>query len=323
MALIKIIPSPLSRKFDGTVNGMVQYEQTKDTQGVTELRAMGKYNRERFPNSTQGERPIAYSVSKKKYLLEGYDSNNEELNQMVKRCNLMNDLKDHYNYNKPIESCDIFNLKDPFFNHKNVKILFDEGYGSLNTENPLDWILYKGVLSNHRFQIGGENINPALNGRAKYIVVDASIDKQAKKESRNTRKLAEKLVDTMSDDKKRAVALAMGLIINGDTDIDTISDLLEEAALDNKKSVSNNMTKQQYLIKLAEAPNEELEARNYVNLGFKQGFIKRDKETSMFMLFGNQIGKTKQNVINYLLNPVNSETLFRLRKAIDLNEVDG
>ncbi len=321
MALIKIIPSPLSRKFDGTVNGMVQIEEVKNENGVKEVRSMGSYNRERFPNSTQGERPIAYSVSKRKYLLKGYENNSEELNALVKKCNLINDLKDHYDYNKPIESCDIFNLKDPFFNHKKLKIVFDEGFGSLNTDNPLDYILYQGILINSRYQIGGENANPALNGRSKYIVVDSSIDKVAKKEARNTRKKAEKLVEAMADDKKRSVALAMGLIISGDTDIDTITELLEEAALDNK-SVSNSMSKQQYLIKLAEAPNEELEARNYVNKGFKTGLIKRDKETAMFTLFGNQIGKTKQSVINYLISPVNSETLFRLRKAIDLNEID-
>jgi hypothetical protein len=65
---------------------------------------------------------------------------------------------------------------------------------------------------------------------------------------------------------------------------------------------------------------EELAARNYVNNAFKKGLIKKDKETSSYVLFGVQIGKDKQTVINYLINPVNSDTLHRLQKAIDLND---
>lgn len=112
----------------------------------------------------------------------------------------------------------------------------------------------------------------------------------------------------------------MGLIVSEDTDIDQIADLLEEAALDDRKSVSNSMSKQKYLIKLAESSADELEARNYVNKGFKEGFIKRDRESNSYILFGIQIGKEKQTVINYLLNPVNSEVLYKLQKAIDLNK---
>jgi hypothetical protein len=210
-------------------------------------------------------------------------------------------------------------MRDPFFNHKNLKLVLDEGYGALNTDNPLEFILYEGVLANNKYQIGGETNNAALNGRAKYIIVDSSIDKDAKKLARDTRKNAEKLVDNMSDDKKRSVAFAMGLIVDGDTDISIITDLLEEAALDDKKTTGMTMSRQKYLTKLAEAPADELEARKYINKAFK-GFIKRDRESNSYILFGVQIGKDKQSVINYLINPVNSETLYRLQKAIDLND---
>lgn len=320
MALIKIIPSPLSKRFNNIDGAIMEYEEITLENGSKDVRSLGEYKRERFPNSTQGERPIAYSATKKKYVLKGYETNSDELNELVKKCNLTNDIRSHYDFNKPITSCDVYNSKDPFFNHKSLKLSLDEGYGSLNTEYPLDFLIYQGVLVNHKFQTGGETSNPALNGRAKYIIVDSSIDKNAKKKARDERKTAEKLLDNMSDDKKRSVALAMGLIVSEDTDIDQITDLLEEAALDDRKSISNSMSKQKYLIKLAESSADELEARNYVNKGFKEGFIKRDRESNSYILFGIQIGKEKQTVINYLLNPVNSEILYKLQKAIDLNK---
>jgi len=320
MALIKIIPSPLSRRFDNIDGIISQYEENTLENGTKESKSIGEYKRHRFPLSTQGERPISYSTSKKKYILKDHPNNSEELNELVKKCNLINDIKGHYDYNRPIVGCDIYNTKDPFFNHKSLKINLDEGIGTLNTDYPLDYLIYQGVLQNNRFQVGGETSNPALNGRAKYIIVDASIDRDAKKQARNTRKTAEKLIEAMSDDKKRSVALAMGLIVQEDTDVEIITELLEEAAVDSKASVSLTMSKQRLLIKLAEAPNEELAARNYVNNAFKKGLIKKDKETSSYVLFGVQIGKDKQTVINYLINPVNSDTLHRLQKAIDLND---
>lgn len=321
MALIKIIPSPLSKKFTNIEGAMLEYKEDENELGQKSIRSIGEYKRERLPNSTQGERPISYSISKKAYKLKNYTTNSEELNALVKKCNLINDMKHHYDYNKPIVSCDIFNIKDPFFNHKSLRLLLDEGYGVLNTENPLEFLLYEGVLANNKYQVGGEISNAALNGRAKYIIVDSSIDKEAKKLARDTRKNAEKLIDNMSDDKKRSIALAMGLIVDGDTDISLITDLLEEAALDNKKLAGAAMSRQAYLIKLAEAPSTELEARKYINKGFK-GYIKKDRESNSYVLFGIQIGKDKQSVINYLINPVNSETLYRLQKAIDLNEIN-
>ena len=321
MALIKIIPSPLSKKFNNIDGAIMEYSEDQNEMGQKSVRSLGEYKRERLPNSTQGERPISFSISKKAYKLKNYQNNSEELNQLVKRCNLTNDIRSHYDYNKSITTCDIFNLKDPFFNHKSLRLLLDEGYGVLNTDNPIELLLYDGVLANNKYQIGGETSNAALNGRAKYIVVDSSIDKDAKKNARDTRKNAEKLVDNMSDDKKRSVALAMGLIVDGDSDISLITDLLEEAALDDKKTATMSMSRQKYLIKLAEAPADELEARKYINKAFK-GYIKRDRESNSYVLFGIQIGKDKQAVINYLVNPVNSETLYRLQKAIDLEVND-
>lgn len=313
MTLIKIIPSPLSKKFNNIDGPIMQYGEVETPEGQRSERSLGEYKRERFPNSTQGERPIAFSISKRRYNIKDYTVNSEELNELVKRCNLINDIPSHFAFNKKIEECDIFNIKDPFFNHKSLRLILNEGYGSLDTDNPLDLILYKGVLVNNKYQVGGETSNTALSGRAKYIIVDSSIDKDAKKNARAIRKEAELLIDNMTDEKKRSLALAMGLITSEDTDIDLINDIFDEYALNPKK--------QQSFIKFAKSSNEELETRSYINKGFR-GLIKKDRETNTFTLFGIQIGKDKQAVVTYLLNPINNEILYRLKKAIDLNTED-
>lgn len=320
MALKKIIPSPLSRKFTGIDGPMIEYLEEKTNNGEKRLRSLGEYNRERLPGSTQGERTIIFSNNKKKYLIKGYETNSAELDELVAKCKLFNDMKKHPDFGKYITSCDIHNAQDPFFNNLKLRIKLDQGYGTFNTESPIEHLLYLGALLNSRFQIGGENLNPALNGRAKYIIVDAEIDKEVRKKSKDNKKKAEKIIENASDDKKRSMALVLGLTKSQDTDIDMITDLLEDVALDDKMNYDLGMSKQAFLIKIGESESEELESRKYVDLAFKRGLVKRDKDTSLYMLFGMQIGKEKQNVIDYLMNPINNEILHKLIKAIDLTQ---
>lgn len=318
MGLKKIIPSPLSKKFGGINGSMTEYLEEVDSEGRKTLRSLGEYKRDRLPGSTQGERTIIFSNQKKKYLLKGYEQNSEELNKLVENCRLFNDMPKHPDYGKQITACDIYNSSDPFFNNLKLRVKLEQGYGALNTEIPIENLLYLGALANPRFQIGGENSNAALSGRAKYIIVDTEIDKEVRRNARDNRKKAEKLIDAMSDAKKRSIALVMGLIKVEDSDIDLITDLLEEVALDTKNNTDLGMSRQAYLIKLAESDGDELESRKYVDLAFKRGMIKRDKGSSLYMLFGMQVGREKQNVIDYLMNPVNNEVLHKLIKAIDL-----
>jgi hypothetical protein len=321
MAIKKIIPSPLSKKFgkESSMNGnMMQYMEEVDSNGTKSYKSVGEYNRSRLPGSNQGERTISYSTSKKRFMISGFETNNEELNELVKKCNLFNDIKKHPDYGRQIVSCDVYNLQDPFFNNLKLILRLDEGYGVLNTDHPIENLLYLGALVNSRFQIGGETINPALNARAKYIIVDTEVDKLAKKKIRESRKTAEELIRNMSDDKKKAIAFIMGLTKSDDTSIDTITELLEDIALDTKLNSDLGMSKQKFLIKLAESSTDDLETRRYIDKAMGS-LIKLDRETRAYMLFGNPIGKEKQNVIDYLMNPVNSDVFLRLKAAVNLN----
>lgn len=320
MALITIQPSPLSKKFTNIADGGMQKYTEVEVNGRKEFRSLGEFKQERLPGSSQREMPIAFSGSKRRFLIKDYDNNSEELNALVKKCNFINDMPKHPEYGRLITSCDIFNQMDPFFNNKKLHILLSEGAGILNTDIPVDLILYKGALVNPKFQIGGDKINPALSGRAKYIIVDRSIDVTVKRNARALKKEATDIVDSMTDDKKLTVALAMGLIKSEDTDIETVTDILYEAAEDTKGYSETGLSKQEYLIKIAKSDADDLATRKIINVAFSKGFVKRDKETTNYVLFGNQIGKDKQAATNYLLNPINNEMLFKLKQAIDLSK---
>jgi len=320
MALITIQPSPLSKKFTNIAEGGMQKYTEIDVNGRKEYRSLGEFKQERLPGSSQREMPISFSNSKRRFLIKDHDNNSDELNALVKNCNFINDMSKHPEFGRIIISCDIFNQMDPFFNNRKLHLLLSEGAGVLNTDIPVDLILYKGILINPKFQVGGDKVNPALSGRAKYIIVDKSIDVTAKRKARALKDEAAELVKSMSDEKKLTVGLAMGLIKSEDTDIDTVTDILYEAAEDTKPYSETGLTKQQYLIKIAKSDADDLGTRKIINVAFSKGFVKRDKETTNYVLFGNQIGKDKQAATNYLLNPINNEILFKLKQAIDLSK---
>lgn len=316
--IVTIKPSPLSKKFTSIIGEMQRYSENAGADGRVVSRSLGSYKQERLPNSSQIERPIAFSSQKKKWMLKDYDTNSDELNDLVKSCNLQNDMPKHYNFGRDILNCDIYNLNDPFFNHLQLKIKFSEGEGVLKLDTPKDKLLYAGALSNSRFQVSGDKLNPALTGRAKYILVDKEIDSKIKKESRGRKLEAIELLKEMTDEKKLTVALAMGLVKDERVDSAIIDDLLWEAVEDaTNKYADSNTTKQEYFIKIAKSDNEDLSTRRTIQKAISSGIIKKDRETNSFTAFGGHIGKDRQQVVTFLLKPENSDLLFRIDKALE------
>lgn len=314
--IVTIKPSPLSQKFTSII-GQMEKVTEKVVNGRTEYRSLGAYKQQRLPNSNQVERPVAYSSQKRKWMLKKYPDNSKELNTLVKRCNLLNDMPKHPEYGMMITECDIYNINDPFFNNMLLKITFTEGEGVLKLDNPKDAIMYEGALANSRFQISGDKLNPALTGRAKYVIVDKDIDSVVKKESRNRKKQAIALFDAMTDERKLTIAMAMGLIKDERTDSAIVEDVLWEAVEDDKtKYADTNTTKQEYFIKTAESDVEDLNIRKTIQKAITAGVLKRDKELG-YTAFGGIVGKDKQQVIAYLLKPENTDTLFRIEKALE------
>jgi hypothetical protein len=316
--IITIKPSPLSKRFTSYIGSMEKMSEVKTADGRVEYRSIGEYKQQRLPNSSQREMPIAFSSQKRKWMLKGFEENSDELNGLVKKCNLINDMPKHPDFGRNIEHCDIYNLNDPFFNNLLLRLMFTEGEGVLRPDdNPRDKILYAGILANYRFQISGDKVNPALSARAKYIVVDKEIDAVVKTEKRNKKIEAYDLLKAMSDDKKLTVAMAMGLVKSSDIDRATIDDVLWEAVEDDKsKYLDSGTTKQEYFLKIAKSDVEDLNIRKTIQTAITKGIIKREKDLG-FTAFGGSIGKDKQQVTTFLLKPENSELLIRIEQALE------
>ena len=314
--IVTIKPSPLSQRFTSIIGNMEKINE-KTVDGKTEYRSLGNYKQQRLPNSNQVERPVAFSSQKRKWMLKGFQENSQELNDLVKSCNLLNDMTKHPAYGKMITTCDIYNMNDPFFNNLLLKITFTEGEGVLKLDNAKHKLMYEGALANSRFQVSGDKLNPALTGRAKYVIVDKEIDAVVKKDARNNKKKAISLLDAMSDERKLMVAMAMGLIKDERTDSAIVEDVLWEAIEDNvNKYADSGTTKQEYFIRTAESDVEDLSIRKTIQKAISAGVLKRDKDVG-YTAFGAVIGKDKQQVTTFLLKPDNSDVLFRIEKALD------
>lgn len=316
--IITIKPSPLSKRFTSYIGSMERMSEVKRADGKSEYRSLGEYKQQRLPNSSQMERPISFSSQRKRWMLKNFPSNSEELNALVKACNLVNDMPKHPDFGRNIITCDVFNLQDPFFNNLLLKIVFSEGEGVLKPDDvPRDRLLYEGVLANYLFQISGDKINPALSGRAKYVVVDKEIDAVFKQDKRDKKIEAFELYKAMSDDRKLTVAMAMGLIKSEDIDRKTIDDVLWEAIEDDKtKYADSGTTKQEYFLKIAKTDINDLAIRKTIQIAITKGVIKREKDLG-YTAFGATIGRDRQAVITYLLKPENSDLLIRIENALE------
>lgn len=314
--IIVIKPRPKSRSFTNINGTMDRLAEIKDPDtGERKLTTLGTYNSERFPGSIQIERAVVWSDSKKKWLVKGFTNNSEELNKIVKGCNFQYPDK-HPKAGQFIESCDIYNSKDPFFCHDNLRINLSEGETILKLDNPLHKIAYLGFQENHKFQVSGEKINPAISGRTKYIITDRSIDMQIKKETRNKKQEAMAIYAELSknEEKMISVALAMGLIKETNVAKSLVDDVLWEAIEDDKHIYFDKMTKLDYFLKIAKAPSEELNLRNLMEKAIQAGHIKLVRGSG-YHVFGAFAGKTKTNLLEFLKDPKNTDIINRLQYA--------
>ncbi len=320
--LITIKATAGSSSFNSAAKeGMTKYNE-EIIDGKASLRSLGTYKRNRLPNSDQIERPIVWSYSKKKWLLKDYDYNSDDLNEIVKSCGFLNEKEGHPDRGRMITTCDINNLQDPFFNHKALVLRLKEGDGLINTDNRLENLLYKGALVNHKYQVSGDKINPAISGRAKYIIVNKDIDTISKRDSIDNEIKCITLFQNLTAEKRLSIAMAMGIIKYEGSDPELVASVLFENIKDNTKLIPEygNRTKSGYFIYLCESDTEELNILQTVEKAISKGVIKKTK--GGFEAYGEVIGKDKREVQVYLKKPINSEILIRVQDAIKQLELN-
>lgn len=318
--LITIRAKQGSKRFRAINGLMTQYQKITENNQETD-RASGEYKSERFPNSRQMFRPL-WSSSRRMWLLKGFEKvgedakKQEELNKLVTACKLK------YPDNHPkakhyIETADIYDSADPFFNHALLRVITYEGQASLDKSRPVDKVILAGLEANNQFQQGGEKINPVLSQRVKYVITDKNIDTEIKKEARTLTMEATKLFAGLNDNKKMKIALALGLISNDKVDRGIIDEVLWDAAQDGKSLMGGTrLTKQKAFIQMCQADSEELNIRHKIQKAKSTGRLKKHKAQG-WLLFGQPVATTDGKLYEYFSDPANQEIMLRLEQALE------
>lgn len=304
--IITIKPKPNSKRFFSTAN---QFQKRKGADGVeTDVNA-GAYKGERFPNSRQMFRP-KYSMSKRRWLLAGFDDNHEDLNKLVLKCKLKYPKK-HPKFGEFIKEADVFDYNDPFFCHKLLKVISKEGEVSLDKNRALDNIILRGCKADPQFQVGLGNGGP-ISSRVKYIISDKEREVSMRKKVRSSKMKAYKLLDAMDFEKKKKVAMVMGLIVDDSIDPDLLTDSIFNA-IDGGGKIGTK-TKQEVFIEMSEVDSEVLDFKHQVFLAKRKGLLRKRKNG--YELFGSYAGKEMRDVEAYLQNEDNQSAWMRLQQVL-------
>lgn len=310
--LVTIKPKPGSRKIVSSTGNIQAVYTQNDNNGNLVSEKKTEYVSERFPKSKQMHR-IPWSHNKRKWLLDGFPENCDELNKLVKDCKLQFE-KPHKNAGDYIEKADIYDYNDKFFNHRLCKIMSNEGEILLDKSFPLQNLVLRGLKLHPHFQVAGEE-NPLISAGARYIIVDRDIDVKLKRTARDNKLKVMKLYSSLTGEKKIKIAMAMNLIPNENVDIDVVEDVLFNASQDLTKIPDLNITKQELFINFCEMKTEDLNLKHRIAKAKSTGILK--KQADGWILFGSPVGKTNAQLEDYLSNPDNSKLLLRLDDVLN------
>lgn len=310
--LITIKPKPNSFKFKTVDGNITQFNKDVNSSDPLAVQSAGNYTGERFPNSRQKHR-VMWSYTKRRWKLAGCTKNSEALNQLVKECKVQYP-KDHPRYPDYIESADIFDSNDPFF--KGFKFMLKEGEGILDKDHPKDKIIIMALQANPHFALSGEE-SGKLSNRVKNLIVDKNLDKESKIKNRQKEIEAITIYNNMNPEKRKRVAMAMGLIVKDDTDKDVVDMLLYESVTDVKTKI-NGLTRQDYFLAMANATTDQINNRYLIQKAKGKGLLKKTRQG--YKLFGHNAGKTEADLIKYFENPDNQEMMIRLQEVLEKKE---
>jgi len=309
--LVTIKAKPGSRKFASTGSMQTVYtENDKDGNQISEKKT--EFISERFPKSKQMFR-VPWSHLKRKWLLDGFPENCQDLNDLVEKCKLQYE-KPHKNAGDYIVKADIYDYNDKFFNHRLFKITASEGEVLIDKSFPLQDLVLRGLKLHPLFQVAGED-NPLMNAGSRYVIVDRAIDVKIKRQVRDNKLKVMKLYESLTGEKKIKIAMAMNLIPNENVDIDVVEDVLFKASEDLTKLPDINMSRQDLFITFCELKTEDLNLKHRIARAKSTGVLK--KQADGWILFGSPVGKTNAQLEDYLSNPDNSKLLLRLDDVLN------
>lgn len=306
--IVTIKPKKNSKKFFGTAR---QFQKVTEADGTVTDREAGAYGGERFPNSRQMFRPF-WSMSKRRWVMEGFPVNSPELNKLAAKCKLKYP-KGHPNQGKYIEEADLQDINDAFFNHINLFVRAKEGETTLDKTNAIDYIILLALQGNDQFQNGDKG--SVLSSRTKYVISDNTTSNTAKKDSMNLKKEAFKLLDALKFDKKVKIAMAMELIVGPDIDPEDLDLVLFNTIEANKVRLDGKTHSIDMFIGLCNITTEDLNLKHLIARAKKSGVL-RKTQADGYLLFGNKLGRNMKEVERYFSNEENADIIGRTQDAV-------
>lgn len=308
MALVTINPRKNSKKF---FSEATQFATVKDEKGNEKEISTGLYKGERFPSTNQMPR-IPYSLTNRKYLV---DIPKDELDKLVVECRLQYE-DGHKREGEYITSANIFDRKDPFFNHSQLKLIFTEGNLSLDDELPMNKIILNGLRHHKDFQFADSSPNGLYSKRVKYVVSRREDVDKSDESSRKEEIDAITLYSSLTDKKAKKVAVAMGLVsAKGDDDITLVKKALWNAAR-NSTRIPGRKTKQAQFIELCKSDESEMQTMILIAQAKAFGLLKKVKDTG-WTLFGKPIGNTDAEITAYFTDVANQDDVLRVQRNIE------
>lgn len=316
MAVI-IKPQKGSKKFYKNAKQFQKVVDVGTGQDTGDYQEAGEYSGERFPNSKQRPR-IPFSQSKRRWLLytgTGDEYTKEELNELVKSCNLTfvsGPKKGSY-----ITEADVSNLSDPFFNHPHLSALLKEGSSTMNPEvSAQEKIMISGLRAHRQFKEAGKNSLGLSSAGTKYIITDKETDTTLASKGRENTLEAVRLYDALSDKRRAIIARILGLRVRKDTDRAIIDDKLFKMAMNDKTLVKDgSVSEQDMFISLCKTDPEDLQLKDLIARAKGGGLLRKTKEGWTFR--GVKIGRTVGAVETYFSSAENQESLISLEQALE------
>lgn len=262
--------------------------------------------RDRYPNTYTGTR-IQWSTGKKRWEISLTE---EELDALVKRAKLQ--YEKGPKIGEMIETADIYDKKDPFFNHKELRLIGQEGQFSLLKNVPMDKIMYNGIENNKKF---GKKGNGLISGAIKFLISDEQGDREFELKEVNTEVKAIMEFGNMTYDKKLAVATALGFR-PGDL---ANPDSLQLSMYHFLKSTARNedgLYNRDKFLKLASEDNEIIAIKSLIEKA-KSASVLRFKKAEGYFYNGNNVAKDAEEMIAFLKNANNKDALEKITEAVN------
>ena len=274
------------------------------------------YNRERFDGTRQLIGPEFDNDQGKWMMIDPNDpfrkkllkENSDIINAFVVEARLINDMPDHPDFNKRITKIDIFDRKDPFFMHKDVRLNLEGGEAQLrsSTKDALNVLILLAVLARPIFALGGTTRKFAVGSKVKFIVVDNKIDKRIKKQERLNEDKSRGYYASLDKDQKLELAIALNTGVKPGMDPDIIDDIIYGFATDNITKYSGNtmLTKMEAFVDMIERGKDYIKASYAIHLGMKYGIVRQ--QNKQFTAFSRRLGASTNEAIKLLLAPDNT-----------------